>query len=190
MLDKKFWTNVFKKQETFDISRRKIIAESSRAQHTAKQAIFALHRDGLKEAEEKLDEAKKGLLSLDKRFGKDFRLRMEGSWKAAVEEFVEAKLFMDFYKELKIQGIKEFNVEADEYIGGLSDLSGEILRKMIIWATKKEYDKVEMAAEEIAQIIHELMKHNLTGYLRTKFDQAKKNQQKSESVRYDISLRN
>lgn len=189
MLDKRFWTATFKKQGEFDISRRKIIGESSRAQHAAKQAIFALHRDGLKEAKEKIAEAQKGLISLDKRFGKNFRLRMEGSWKASVEEFVEAKLFLDFYEGKKITSIKEFSVEADEYLGGLSDLTGEILRKMIFWATRKEYDKVDMAGEEIANIVHELMKYNLTGYLRTKVDQSKKSLQKSEGVRYDLSLK-
>jgi predicted translin family RNA/ssDNA-binding protein len=190
MLDKKFWTKTFKEQETFDISRRKIISESSRALYASKQAIFSLHRDEVKEAKAKLAEATKDLISLDKRFGKDFRLRMQGSWKAAVEEYVEASVFMDFYEGRKIGGIKGFNVEADEYIGGLSDLTGEILRKMIIWATKKEFEKVDMAGEEISNIVQELMKHNLTGYLRTKFDQSKKSLQKSESVMYDLSLRN
>jgi len=189
MIDSKFWLKTFKDQANFDISRRKIIYESSFALHTSKQAIFALHRDNMKEAQEKLSDAKKGLLSLQKRFGKDFRLRMEGSWKAAVEEFTEAKLFYDFCTDIKITGIKELDVEADEYIGGLSDLTGEILRKMIIWATQKKDDKLKPSAEVIDNIVHELMEQNLTGYLRTKFDQAKKNQHKCEEVLYDISLR-
>src|SRR3989339_495028 len=102
MLDKKFWEKVFAEQGEFDTSRRKIIAESAAALHSSKLAIFALHRDDLVEAKAKIDEAKKGLQSLDERFGKDFRLRMEGSWKAAVEEFSEAKLFYDFCTGEKI----------------------------------------------------------------------------------------
>ncbi len=189
MLDKKFWNKVFKEQADFDISRRKIISESSFAQHAAKQSIFALHRDNFEESKMKLEEAKKGLQSLEKRFGKDFRLRMEGSWKAAVEEFSEAKLFHDFCTTGKITGIKDLNVEADEYIGGMSDLTGEVLRKMIIWATQKKDEKLKPAAEVIGDVVHELMEQNLGGYLRTKFDQAKKNQHKCEEVLYDISLR-
>ncbi|KKQ79396.1 MAG: hypothetical protein UT02_C0037G0007 [Parcubacteria group bacterium GW2011_GWC2_38_7] len=189
MLDKKFWDKVFKEQANFDVSRRKIIAESAAALHGSKLTIFALHRDDLAEAKTKLDEAKKGLQSLDKRFGKDFRLRMEGSWKAGVEEFVEAKLFYDFCTSGKITGIKDLSVEADEYIGGMSDLTGEILRKMIIWATQKEDKKLKPSAEVIGDVVHVLMQQNLGGYLRTKFDQAKKNQRKCEEVLYDISLR-
>lgn len=189
MLDKKFWDKIFKEQGEFDTARRKIISESAAALHASKLTIFALHRDDLNEAKMKLAEAKTGLQSLDKRFGKDFRLRMEGSWKAAVEEFAEAKLFYDFCTSGKITGIKDLNVEADEYIGGMSDLTGEILRKMIIWATQKKDDKLKPAAAVIEDVVHELMQQNLGGYLRTKFDQAKKSQHKCEEVLYDISLR-
>jgi predicted translin family RNA/ssDNA-binding protein len=190
MLNKKFWQAVFKKQGDFDVSRRKIIGESAMAQHLGKQAIFALQRDNKKEAEEKLAEATKILVSLDKRFGKDFRLRMEGAWKAAVEEYAEGKLFSDFYNNKSIGEIKEFNVEADEFIGALSDVSGEIVRSMVIWTTKGEIVKVKKAAEAINEIIHELMQYNYGGYLRTKFDQAKKNLNKAEEILYDLSIRN
>lgn len=190
MLNKKFWQGVFKKQGDFDVARRKIIGESAIAQHLAKQAIFALQRDNKKEAQEKLTESTAMLVSLDKRFGKDFRLRMEGAWKAAVEEYTEAKLYSDFYHGKSIGEIKEFNVEADEFIGALSDVSGEIVRSMVIWTTKKEIEKVKKAAEAISEIIHELMQYNYGGYLRTKFDQAKKNLNKAEEILYDLSIRN
>jgi len=190
MMNKKFWQAVFKKQGDFDVARRKIIGESAIAQHLAKQAIFALQRDKKKEALEKLAESTQMLVSLDKRFGKDFRLRMEGAWKAAVEEYTEAKLFSDFYNNKTIGEVKEFNVEADEFIGALSDVSGEIVRSMVIWTTKKEIEKVKKSAEAINEIIHELMQYNYGGYLRTKFDQAKKNLNKAEEILYDLSIRN
>lgn len=189
MLDKKFWEKVFKAQENFDVSRRKIIGESAEALHLSKAVIFALHRSNEAEAAEKLTVAEKILVSLDARFGKDFRLRMEGSWKAAVEEFVEAKLFFDFCQGKKIAEIDAFNVEADEYIGGLSDVTGEIVRKMIILVTQKKLKEAEAASADIYEIIHVLMQNNLSGYLRTKTDQAKKSLQKSEEILYDISVR-
>jgi len=176
-------------QTEYDIARRKIISESSTAQQLAKQAIFALQRDGKKEAEEKIAESKKGLISLETRFSKDGKLRTEGAWKAAVEEFVEAKLFSDFIDGKRIDGIKEFFVLPDEYIGGLSDLTGEILRMMVIWTTKGNIKEVKASAAVIDSIIHELMQYNHGGYLRTKFDQAKKSLQKAEQIVYDLSIR-
>ena len=189
MLNKKFWGKVFKDQDTFDVSRRIIIGECAGAQHAAKATIFALHRDNMKEAKEKQAYAEKILIGLDKRFGKDFRLRMEGSWKAAVEEFVEAKLFMDFCEGKEIGEIKKFNIEADEYVGGLSDLTGEIIRKMVYWVTKKKVAEAEAAYLVVSEIIHDLMQKNLSGYLRTKVDQAKRSLHKGEEILYDISVR-
>ena len=188
-MNKESWKKIFEGQGEYDVSRRKIISESAPAQHSAKQAIFALQRGNVEEAREKIEFSLKGLISLEERFGKDGKLRTEGSWKAAVEEYVEAKLFMDFYEGNEIGEITEFFVLPDEYIGGLSDLTGEIVRSMVIWTTKNEIDKVKAAAEVINEIIHELMQYNYGGYLRTKFDQAKKSLQKAEQILYDISIR-
>ena len=189
MLNKKFWQGVLQGQTEYDISRRKIIGESSGALQSAKQAIFALQRDNKAEAEEKIKESKKGLISLEERFGKDGKLRIEGAWKAAVEEYVEAKLFSDFTEGRKIDGVEEFFVLPDEYIGGLSDLTGEIVRMMILWTTRGEIEKVKKASEVIDGIIHELMQYNYGGYLRTKFDQAKRSLQKAQQILYDLSIR-
>lgn len=189
MLNKSFWKKVFDKQAMFDDSRHKIIALTSDAQQCAKQAIFALQRENFKEAQEKLKIASDILKKLDKAHGKDFRLRMQGSWKAACEEFSEAKLFADFMNGKEMDGIKEFNLEPDEYFGGLSDVTGEIVRMMVIWTTQKEFDKVHHANEVVHEVLHQLMEYNFTGYLRTKFDQSKNNLRKAEEIVYDISLK-
>lgn len=189
MLNKKFWEEVLKGQMEYDISRRKIISEGSNAQHLAKQAIFALQRGNKEDAVKMIEESRKGLISLEERFGKDGKLRTEGVWKASVEEHVEAKLFLDFIEGKEIDEIKEFFVLPDEYIGGLSDLTGEIVRMMVLWTTKGKIEEVKNAAEVIAVIIEELMEYSYGGYLRTKFDQAKKSLQKSEQILYDLSIR-
>jgi len=188
-MNKPFWKKVLEKQASHDDSRHKIIALAASAQHTSKQAIFALQRENFNEAQEKLNFAKDILKKLDKQYGKDFRLRMEGSWKAAVEEFSEAKLFADFMNEKAMDGIKDFHIEPDEYFGGLSDVTGEVVRMMVIWTTQKEFSKVHKANEVVHEIIHELMAYNFSGYLRTKFDQSKNSLRKAEEIVYDISLK-
>ncbi len=174
----------------FGIARRKIISESNGILSKSKQAIFAMHRGNLADALNKIDEAKQGIKSLEKRFGKDGGLRREGSWKAAMEEFVEASLYYDFLKTGKLKQLNGVKIEADEYIGGLSDFTGEVLRKMVVWATEGDMKKVKNGQEAIAEVISELIELDLVSYLRTKFDQAKKNWQKSESIMYDLSLKN
>lgn len=187
MMDTKFWQKIFTEQSELDVARRKIISASSDAQHLAKQVIFALQRDNTQEAAEKLAEAMKLLVELDKKYGKNGKLRNEGAWKAGIEEFVEAKLFFDYCRGGKIGAIKEFYVELDEYLGGLSDLTGEIVRLMIIKATAKRFAEVKKAGAAVDEVIHALMQNNLTGYLRTKFDQAKNSLRKAEEILYEIS---
>ena len=189
MLETKFWQKVFLDQASNDSSRRKIIGESAGALHLAKQTIFSLQRDNVKEAKEKFEASLAALVSLEKRFGDNGKLRGEGSWKAAVEEFVEAKLFFDFYQGKKVGGIKEIYVEPDEYIGGLSDLTGEMLRMMVLWTAHGKIEKVKETGRAIEEVVHDLLQNNLSGYLRTKFDQAKKNLQRAESILYDLSIR-
>jgi predicted translin family RNA/ssDNA-binding protein len=189
MLDKTFFTKVFKQNSDGVISRRKIISESSNALHWSKQSIFALQRGKKTESKERMADAKKALISLDSRFGKDGKLRTEGSWKAAVEEYMEAKFFNDFMEGKKITGIKDFPVLGEEYLGALSDLTGEIVRMMVLWTTHGKIKEVKAAGEIVHDVLHELMQSDYRGYLRTKFDQAKRNMQKSESILYDLSIR-
>ncbi|MBI5076966.1 hypothetical protein HZB94_01105 [Candidatus Falkowbacteria bacterium] len=189
MLDAKFWKMIFQEQGELDVARRKIIGASSDAQHLSKQVIFALQRDNVKEAREKLTAARELLVELDKKYGQNGKLRNEGAWKAGIEEFVEAKLFFDFCDGKKIGGVKEFYVELDEYLGGLSDLTGELVRLMIILATQKKFDEVKKAGQAVDEVIHALMQNNLTGYLRTKFDQAKNSLRKAEEILYEISMK-
>ncbi|MBT4722531.1 hypothetical protein HN958_01700 [Candidatus Falkowbacteria bacterium] len=189
MLDKTFFTKVFKQNSDDVAGRRKIISESSNALHWSKQSIFALQRGKKIEAKDRLADANKALISLDKRFGKDGKLRSEGSWKAAVEEYLEAKFFADFMAGKKITGIKDFPVLSEEYLGALSDLTGEIVRMMVLWTTKGKIKDVKDAGEIVHATLHELMQSDYRGYLRTKFDQAKRNLQKSESILYDLSIR-
>jgi len=188
MFDKEFWQKIFINHAENDTARRKIISESSAAQHLAKQAIFDLQRNKENEAQEKLKQALEMFQSLEKRFGSDQRLRNEGSWKAGLEEFVEAKLFMDFYSDKAITGLSDLHVETEEYLGGLSDLTGEIVRMMVIWTIKNDFVKITRAHQTIDEVIANLMENNFGGYLRTKFDQAKRNLQRSEQILYDWQM--
>jgi len=187
-MNRDFWEKVFADHKAGDISRRKIIAESAGAQHLAKQVIFDLQRGNNEDAITKFNQSLESLKSLQERFGENQRLRNEGSWKSAIEEFAEAKLFMDFCLKKEISDIPELKVETEEYLGGLSDMTGEIVRMMVIWTIKNDFAKVQKGHEVISEVIAELMKNNFGGYLRTKFDQAKKNLQRAEQILYDWKI--
>lgn len=189
MLDKKFWQQINNNQAEYDKSRRIIISQANIALHKSKQAIFAVHRENLKDAGEKIQEAKKILQELEKKFVDNKKLRYEGAWCAAVEEFVEANLLYNYVGDKKVGKIQDLRIEATEYLGGFADYSGELVRKIILLASKRKFKQVEEIVEEIREIINILLEFNLTGVLRTKFDQAKKNLHKAEQVLYEINLK-
>lgn len=172
------------------ISRRqKIINVSSKALGLAKQAIFSLHRDEIKQAENYLKTAERLLMSLKKYFFKNIALEDEGSYKAAVEEYVEAKLFWQVLKVGKISKIKNLKFNFDDYLAGLCDLTGEILRKIVLLVTDGKNQKAIQLKEIITEIMGELIKFDLTGYLRHKYDDAKRNLKRAEEILYEIKIR-
>lgn len=189
MLDKKYLAKVREELLAYTDKRRVVIKSAGDAQHLAKKAIFALQRDDFKGAEEYLQKSTEIILDLIKTYKKEADVFEEGSYRAALEEYAEAKLFSQFVYKKNISALKEIAVDADTYIGGLSDMVGEIYRYAIKSATEKKFDEVERCYLEAENIISEMVDMNLTGYNRQKFDQAKGALQKLEQVRYEVSLR-
>ena len=169
--------------------RREVIKSSGDALHHAKRAIFALHRDNVAEAEEKLKAVEAIYNALNNKFKDDHEILTEGSYRAGLEEYVEAKLFFNFLQHGKIGEIKELPISGELYIAGLCDVPGELYRYAIKSATEKNMIMVKKCSVMASEIIGELIEFNLTSYLRTKFDQAKQAVQKLEQVVYEVSLR-
>ncbi|MDD2656929.1 MAG: hypothetical protein PHQ18_05205 [Patescibacteria group bacterium] len=189
MLDKKYLTSIKKNLLQYAEVRREVIKSSDDALHNAKRAIFAMHRDNMKEAEEKLANSKNLLSSLLKKYAKYSEVTEEGSFKAGLEEYVEASLFYQFLTTGKLTKITDMDVPEKSYVGGLCDVPGELYRYAIKSATEKDMDKVKECANMAQEITGELIEFNLTSYLRNKFDQAKMAAQKIEQIVYELSLR-
>lgn len=188
MLNKKFIQQLKKEYGQHEVERRKIISLSNLVLHDSKRVIFSLHRDDVKKAEESLAAIEKILVDLEKNFG-FARISEEGSYKAATEEYVEAKLFYLVMTGKKIDKIKGIKLGPDSYLGGISDLTGEMVRRAINQAAAGDMDEVERIRKSIDEIMAELVEFDMTGYLRTKYDQAKNNLRKMEQVYYEIKTR-
>ncbi|MFA7244856.1 MAG: hypothetical protein WC070_01580 [Candidatus Magasanikbacteria bacterium] len=189
MLDKKYLSELKKHLLVYAEVRRDIIKSSDDALHNAKRAIFAMHRDDMKEATEKLDNSKKLLEGIMKKYSKHTETEEEGSFKAALEEYVEATLFYQFLTNGKIGKVMGIKIPERSFVGGLCDVPGELYRYAIKSATEKNMKKVKECARMAEEITGELIEFNLTSYLRNKFDQAKMAAQKIEKVVYELSLR-
>ncbi len=177
------------RMHSYHMVRHEIIHDADEALHHAKRAIFALHRDNQAEAKEKLAAAEKILQGVQKRAERLPRIKDEGSYRAAIEEYTEAQLFFWFVRGLPLGPIKALALEDEWYLAGLCDVPGELYRYALSAATAKNRETVSRCVETAEMIIGQLIEFNLTSYLRTKFDQAKQAVHKLEIVAYEMSLR-
>ena len=168
--------------------RRQIISLSNVILHDSKRVIFSLHRGDEKTAAASLVEIEKALTHLEKKFG-HARVSEEGAYRAGIEEYVEAKLFYMVSTGKKVDKIKAIKLDPDSYLGGISDLTGEMVRRAINQASAGNFGEVEKIKNAISEIMAELVEFDMTGYLRTKYDQAKNNLRKIEQVAYEVKLR-
>jgi translin len=175
-----------KKHETL---RRQIQAHGNELLSSSKRSIFAMHRGDSKIAEAELAKAREELLAGQAFIRKDDSLLDEGFWHAALEEYCEALLFFDYMTRGGISQTELPTDDPDIVIGGLSDFTGELSRQAVLKATDRDIESVERMFHEVRDVIEFLLKMNLTGSLRNKFDQAKHNLRKIEEVRYECSRR-
>jgi len=188
MLNNKFFSKLKSDYNDRENERRQIISLSNVILHDSKRIIFSLHRNDVQKAGSSLVEIESDLKQLEKKFGFS-RLAKEGAHNAAVEEYVEAKMFFKVLAEEKIDAIKGFSVSVDSYLGGICDLVGELVRLATNRAAEGKFDEVEKYKVIANDIMAELVEFDMTGYLRTKYDQAKGHLRKIEQVAYEVKIR-
>jgi len=115
-----------------------------------------------------------------------------------MEEYVEARCFYEFEKnkrlplkkEIEAEIGDEFKMNYNTYLGGLSDFTGELVRKAVILATKKRIEEVKKLYETVEEIYGALIEFDFrNGETRKKFDSVKYNLAKLENITYELSLR-
>jgi Predicted RNA-binding protein of the translin family len=188
MINKKFIEQLKKDYRNQESERRQIIALSNDVLFHSKKAIFALHRDDIKIADAKLKDMETILLQLEKKFGIK-RIEEEGAYRAAIEEYVEAKLLSLVIKGEKIDRIKTLKLDDSAYLGGICDLLGELVRKATNEAAAGNFDQVEKIKKFASDMMDQLIDFDMTGYLRTKYDQARGHLRKLEQMAYEIKLK-
>lgn len=188
MIDAKLLESLKNSYRANESERRQIISASNNILFEAKKTIFALQRDDFKSAAEKLGQMEEALKNLEKRFGAE-RLRDEGAYKAATEEYLEGKTFYALIKNKVISGVEGLNLNYEGYLGGICDLIGELVRYATNQAAKGKFSAVAKIKKSADDIMTQLVDFDMTGYLRTKYDQARGHLRKLEQMAYEIKLR-
>jgi len=186
MLNKKDFEKIGREIADFDIKREASIQNSREVINTSKKIIYALHRGDIKSASSYLKdiEKKKKLLGnahvwLDTNISK-----------VALQEYVEALCYYHFIKDNKIPTTTSLNVDNENYLMGLCDLTGELVRKAVNSVIKKDFRQAVEIKDLVDEVYGEFLKFNLrNSELRRKSDQIKWNLKKLEDVVFELKLK-
>ena len=172
--------------ESVDSKREALIAQTRDILKASKGAIYSLQRGDIKAAEKALSELKPKIASL-KPYAED--ANYASVTKPPIQEYVEAACFSEFIATGKILPKKELGVSAENYIAGLCDLSGEIVRKAVNAAINDDTKTVISAKKFIENLYYGLMQFDFrNGDLRRKFDGLKYDLKKMEDLLLSLKL--
>lgn len=189
MINDKFLKKLKDDYRANESERRQIISASNNILFEAKKNIFSLQRNDFKAAETKMLDMEKALKNLEERFGFE-RLHREGAYKAAAEEYLEGKTLYLAIKNKPIESVKGISLDYESYLGGICDMIGELVRYATNRAANGKFSEVAKIKKLAEDIMGQLIDFDMTGYLRTKYDQARGHLRKLEQMAYEIKLRN
>ena len=176
-----------KQIKLYDQQREELIKKSRDVLKLSKQLIYAVHRDEISVASQllkKIEKEKKKLESIAKL---NQKLSYEGSYKVAIQEYVEAVLYYNFVKNGKLI---DLGVLPEHFILGLADLPGELVRKAVFLAGKGKVDEVIIIKDLVDELYGELLKFDFREQgLRRKFDSMKYDLRKLEDLVLDLKLK-
>ncbi len=173
----------------FQKARTAAYLSSQEALRNSKRAILAIHRDDWGTAVVSLATAEKQLLKIQKLSHTQPHIRFDGAVRAAMEEYVEARLYLGVVRDGSVEPIRNVRPTEEEYVGGLADLTGELVRRSVALATNRRTEDVAKVRDIVRDIVEHLLELHLTGFLRQKFDDAKRNLHRVEDIYYQLTLR-
>mgnify|MGYP001562341937 CR=1 FL=1 len=184
MINKNEFVGIRKDLKDFEEKREETIRKSRDIIMLSKQIIYSTQRNELKKAEELCEEIRKLVKELP---SGNYDTDMET---VAVQEYVEAVCFYEFVKNKKLLTRKELGVITGDYLLGLCDLTGELVRQAVNAVINKKYDEAIEIKEFVSEIYGEFLQFDLRGgQLRKKADSIKWNLRKLEDLALGISIR-
>ena len=185
MIDKKIFAKLRKEMIERDELREELIVKSRPILKSSKETIYALHKNDAAAAKKALDEAKKGIDSL-----RDLATIDVGAYNAALQEYAEAVTYYYFVKENRLIGNNELKIDAENYLLGLCDLTGELSRRAVFSVVNEKFSEVSKIQDFVEVIHNEFLEFELrNGEIRRKADSIKWNLKKIEEIMYDLKIR-
>jgi len=176
------------RMDSYDKLREDVIKQTRDVQKLAKQAIFSVHRGNLGDAQKKLDDAKAIGLTILGTIQDQPTLRA-GSLSNSLEEWAEGAMTLEWAKHRRIMTRADMDfVNTAEYVGALSDFTGEIGRLAVASASKRDLTAVRAVLQADVAIYAGLMQVNVGGKYTKKCEAVATNLKKVEDVVYELSM--
>lgn len=202
------FTEIKVRLDAYDKLREDIIKQSRDIQKNAKQAIFAIHRSDFVDAKKKFVTAAAIIKVLLENVIVTNPTLRKGSFGNSIEELAEGFLLYEWLGSKRVLSkeeslkwildlidsdkIREFNVDLImtdvEYIGALSDLTGELGRIAVIKATHRETASVKEILHTDISVAHMLTTINDNGKFNKKVEAVLTNMKKVDDLLYDLQL--
>lgn len=190
MIDEKDFNNIREAIGDSDLRREELIKKSRDIIRLSKEAIYSVHRDELSASEALIKKLKKEFEEINKLVKKSPELLYSGSFKVAVQEYVEALCFFNVIKNKKLLSSKEFDVNPEYYLLGLCDLTGELVRKATNYTIKDKYEQALFLRDFVESLYNQFMAMDLrNGELRKKFDGMRYDLKRIEDLALDIKFK-
>ncbi len=169
----------------YDEEREKLIKKSRDVLKLSKLVIYALHRG--EDATLLVKEIEKEKKAMDGIAKHSHKMISEGSYRIALQEYVEAMLYYYFIKEGKLVDLE---VSAEMYVMGLGDLPGELGRRAVFLAGKGKVDEVLKIKDAVDLMYGELLKFDFRdNEIRRKVDAVKYELRKLEDLVLDLKMK-
>lgn len=186
MLDRKEFAEMRKEIAARDEAREQIIALSRDIISLSKRVIYATLRRDPETARKKFAELK-GLVARLRKIDIPLDTNISST---AYQEYVEAAAILHFAENGELITRKALEVDAESYLLGMCDLTGELVRKAVDEVINQNFEAALKIKELVSLIYGEFLEFNLrNSELRKKSDQIKWNLQKIEDLVCDVKVK-
>ncbi len=152
----------------------------------SKTTISFLIKDNLELAEKNLPEMKKIFTAIQKKLKSNPYLYSFPVINIGLEEYLEALFLYSYIKNKPMPNITGLKITPEVYLGGLSDMTGELVR-----LARYHESKAQAIHNYVAKIYELIIPLSITrnSQMRTKLETIGNNLKKIEGIIYDLKLR-
>jgi translin len=189
MLDKQECASIRKDLDELSRGKIEVMKQSRELVKASKELIYSIHRGDMKSARDFLTKIKAERVKLDK-IASTAKLRSFSPYPNGVQEYVEAVAYYHVMSEERIPSRGELKADSETYLSGLSDLTGELMRKGVDDMINERYQHAIILKDTVKELYGLMLSLDLDGgEARRKSDAVKWNLAKLEDLIYDAKIR-